>query len=73
MPYASASMPADWNGFRAAYFAELKSAAAQVAAKDLITRLHHGPVTLLYAARDERHNNVVARKDWLDRQSGEAD
>jgi uncharacterized protein YeaO (DUF488 family) len=25
------------------------------------------PVTLLYAARDETHNNAVALKRWLER------
>jgi uncharacterized protein YeaO (DUF488 family) len=25
------------------------------------------PVTLLYAARDEAHNNAVALKRWLER------
>jgi uncharacterized protein YeaO (DUF488 family) len=27
---------------------------------------HKGAVTLLYAARDEAHNNAVALKAWLD-------
>ena len=28
---------------------------------------HRRPVTLLYAARDEAHNNAVALKRWLER------
>ena len=58
----------DWDAFRAAYIAELKGAAAQAAVKDLLGHLQNGPVTLLYAARDERQNNAVALKTWLDRQ-----
>ncbi len=30
-------------------------------------RLRSQPVTLLYAARDESHNNAVALKQWLER------
>jgi uncharacterized protein YeaO (DUF488 family) len=30
-------------------------------------RLRQGPVTLLYAARDERRNNAVALRAWLER------
>jgi len=59
--------PDDWDAFRAAYFAELQGAAAQAAARELDDRLQHGPVTLLYAARNERQNNAVALKEWLER------
>lgn len=59
--------PDDWDEFRAAYAAELESAGAQAAAKDLLDRLRNGPVTLLYAARDEDRNNAVALKAWLER------
>jgi len=59
--------PEDWDAFCAAYFAELEGAAAQTAAADLFERLAQGPVTLLYAARDEQHNNAVALRTWLER------
>jgi uncharacterized protein YeaO (DUF488 family) len=59
--------PDDWDEFRAAYAAELEGAGAQAAAKDLLDRLRDGPVTLLYAARDENRNNAVALKAWLER------
>lgn len=62
--------PDDWELFRAAYAAELDGAAAQEAVKELLGRLRDGPLTLLYAARDERRNNAVALKAWLER-SGE--
>jgi uncharacterized protein YeaO (DUF488 family) len=35
--------------------------------KDLLARLRKGPVTLLYATRDERRNNAVALRAWLER------
>ena len=59
--------PAEWEAFCAAYAAELEGAAAQAAAQELRDRLRKGPVTLLYAARDERRNNAVALKNWLER------
>ena len=59
--------PESWDAFCAAYAAELEGAAAQAAAKDLHDRLRDGPVTLLYAARDEQRNNAVALKAWLER------
>jgi uncharacterized protein YeaO (DUF488 family) len=55
----------DWNAFRVAYAAELKQAGEPV--KTLRGHLRKGPVTLLYAARDEEHNNAVALKQWLAR------
>jgi uncharacterized protein YeaO (DUF488 family) len=33
---------------------------------ELLDRLNHRPVTLLFAARDESHNNAVALKEWLE-------
>lgn len=59
--------PEDWAAFRTAYAAELKEAAAQAAIKELRGHLRKGPVTLLYAARDEAHNNAVALEMWLQR------
>jgi uncharacterized protein YeaO (DUF488 family) len=59
--------PNGWDAFRAGYFAELERPAAQAAVRDLRDRLRHGPVTLLFAARDETRNNAVALKEWLDR------
>ncbi len=60
--------PDDWEAFCAAYAAELEGAAVAAAVKELLDRLGKGPVTLLYAARDERRNNAVALKAWLQRQ-----
>jgi uncharacterized protein YeaO (DUF488 family) len=60
--------PDDWDAFRAAYFTELKGAKAQGAAKELLDCVQSGPVTLLYAARNEQQNNAVALRAWLERQ-----
>ncbi|MDE2198344.1 MAG: DUF488 family protein [Rhodospirillales bacterium] len=59
--------PEDWEDFRAAYAAELAGTAAQAAVAVLRGHLRQGPVTLLYAARDEDRNNAVALKAWLAR------
>lgn len=62
--------PEDWDGFRAAYASELEGAAPQAAVKALRERMGQGKITLLYAARDERRNNAVALKAWLERHGG---
>ena len=59
--------PEDWDAFRKAYADELKQ--ADEAVKALRGQLRKGTVTLLYAARDEEHNNAVALKQWLERRS----
>jgi uncharacterized protein YeaO (DUF488 family) len=58
--------PSAWGDFKTAYYAELEQAPAQPAVLELLDRLRHGPVTLLFAARDESRNNAVALKEWLD-------
>jgi uncharacterized protein YeaO (DUF488 family) len=58
--------PEHWDKFVAAYREELASEPATSAARDLLARRKRGTVTLLYAARDEEHNNAVALKAWLD-------
>jgi uncharacterized protein YeaO (DUF488 family) len=59
--------PEKWDAFLEAYFAELESDAATEAAEALRRHIRNGTVTLLYAARDEDHNNAVALKAWLTR------
>lgn len=55
-----------WDAFVVDYAAELARPPAQAAAAMLRERLSQGPVTLLYAARNEERNNAVALKAWLD-------
>ncbi len=57
--------PEDWEAFRAAYAEELRLPAAQAALAALAERIAAGPVTLLYAAKDEERNNAAALRLWL--------
>jgi uncharacterized protein YeaO (DUF488 family) len=54
-----------WEGFKKRYFQELKAHA------DLVDQLRGkskaGTVTLIYAKRDETHNNAAALKEYLER------
>jgi uncharacterized protein YeaO (DUF488 family) len=58
--------PERWDKFVAAYRKELAREPAASAARDFLARRKIGTVTLLYAARDEEHNNAVALKAWLE-------
>lgn len=60
--------PDKWRDFVAGYRRELAHEPAKTAAEGLRERLRRDePVTLVYAARDEEHNNAVALKSWLER------
>lgn len=54
--------PERWTEFRKRYFAELRSNPAVEALRDVIAA---GPVTLIYGAKDERHNQAVALAEFL--------
>jgi uncharacterized protein YeaO (DUF488 family) len=60
---------AAWENFKTAYYAELENASSQAAVHELLDRLSRGPVTLIFAARDETRNNAVALREWLDDRS----
>lgn len=59
--------PAKWPEFKKRYFAELRNK------QDLVALLRQharaGVVTLLYSAKDEKHNNAVALLEYLQTQS----
>jgi uncharacterized protein YeaO (DUF488 family) len=57
--------PEKWEGFRERYFAELDGNPAAVA--ELRQALGDGTATLLFAARDERYNNAVALREYLEK------
>jgi uncharacterized protein YeaO (DUF488 family) len=59
--------PSTWGEFVNAYGRELKQEPAKTAVADLRKQLRSHVVTLLYAARDEEHNNAVALKRLLGR------
>ena len=58
--------PESWDEFRTLYADELEGDAGRIAAAELRRHIAEGPVTLLYAARDEKHNNAAALKLWLE-------
>ena len=55
--------PAKWKEFRRRYFAELE---ANPAVGRLRAELACGPVTFLFAAKDEARNNAVALARYLE-------
>lgn len=57
--------PDRWRAFQQRYWAELKDRRDLVS--DLRKKARSGTVTLVYAARDEDHNNAVALKRFLNR------
>lgn len=52
--------PARWEEFQARYRQELEADPVRLA--PLLEAVRRGPVTLLYSARDEHHNQAVALK-----------
>jgi uncharacterized protein YeaO (DUF488 family) len=51
--------PARWRGFLERFRDELRAPAARERLDDLARRAEKSPVTLVYGARDERHNDAV--------------
>lgn len=60
--------PAKWDEFRRCYHAELNAKAALLAT--ITEQAKTRPVTLLYSAKDEAHNQAVALKDFLSQRKG---
>ncbi|MGD9787149.1 MAG: DUF488 domain-containing protein [Sulfuricellaceae bacterium] len=56
--------PARWEEFKRRYFLEL--ARNPEALAPLLGEVRRGPVTLVYAAKDETHNNAVALKAFIE-------
>ena len=57
--------PARWPEFVARYRDELDGSPAGEALSELVRRARQGALTLIYAARDETHNNAVALRDII--------
>jgi uncharacterized protein YeaO (DUF488 family) len=57
--------PEKWDEFVAAYRRELEKEPARSAAQQLREWIDGGPVTLLYAARNEERNNAKVLREWL--------
>lgn len=60
--------PAKWNEFRKRYFKELEEHSEPLA--QLLEHVGHGPVTLVYGAKDEEHNDAIVLKDFLEKYQG---
>ncbi|ODU06588.1 MAG: hypothetical protein ABS84_17775 [Rubrivivax sp. SCN 71-131] len=58
--------PARWDEFRSRYRKELEGSAAW---EELKALARHGKLTLVYAAKDEQHNNAVVLKQMLQEQA----
>jgi uncharacterized protein YeaO (DUF488 family) len=56
--------PARWNEFKRRYFAELDN--NPTAWSSLAELARSDDVTLLYSAKDKRHNNAEALRDYLE-------
>jgi len=59
--------PAKWREFQRRYFKELDG--NREAWQLLLQAARRRNVTLLYSARDTEHNNAVALKEYLEKQS----
>ena len=55
---------AKWAEFQKRYRAELKANAAALA--PLLAAARKGPLTLVYAARDEEHNSALVLRQYLE-------
>lgn len=60
--------PGKWRGFQQRYFKELE--AKPEVWRPLLDAARKGPVTLLFSAKDETHNNAVALRKFLEAQLG---
>jgi uncharacterized protein YeaO (DUF488 family) len=59
--------PARWETFKRRYRAELAAPERAVLLDDLVVRAGNGTVTLIYAARDEHHNEAMVIAEKLKR------
>lgn len=59
--------PARWKEFQRRYHAELKEKTALLAT--IKEQVKMGPVTLLYSAKDQQHNQAVGLRSFLMNQS----
>ncbi len=60
--------PAKWPAFRRRYLAELRGNPGTVAR--LRERVKSGPVTFVYAAKDEERNSALVLKEFLEGRKG---
>jgi uncharacterized protein YeaO (DUF488 family) len=56
--------PSRWSEFRQRYFRELKAHPEEI--RQLLDRSRGGPVTLVFGSKEEKYNNAVALKAYLE-------
>jgi uncharacterized protein YeaO (DUF488 family) len=57
--------PEKWAEFKRRYFRELR--ARKDVLEPILERIREGPVTFVFASREERFNNAVALREFLKR------
>lgn len=58
--------PERWAEFRKLYRAELHQPSAHLLLAELAARAKEGPVTLVFGAKDEEHNDAVVLREILE-------
>ena len=58
--------PRRWDEFKRRYHSELRRPERPALLHELLALARKGPVTLLYGARDEEHNEAVAPREFLE-------
>jgi uncharacterized protein YeaO (DUF488 family) len=53
-----------WNDFKARYFKELEKNSEPV--NTILDKINEGPITLLYGSKEEKYNNAIALKEYLE-------
>lgn len=59
--------PERWDAFRERYRAELDAPEAQARLRTLVEAAGERPITLVYSARDEQHNQAVVLRETISR------
>lgn len=57
--------PEKWKKFRQRYRAELQAREKELVMRRLAAIAKEKPVTLVYAAKDNKHNNAIALRDFI--------
>jgi uncharacterized protein YeaO (DUF488 family) len=57
-----------WNDFKDRYFKELEKNSESV--NTILDKISEGPITLLYGSKEEKYNNAIALKEYLEEKIG---
>ncbi len=56
--------PTKWGRFKQRYTDELEANREEVTRS--VNRIEHGPITLVYGAKDEQHNHAIVLKEFIE-------